>query len=97
MNKEVERNDKWNHFQKIGSKATCNGVVVRPSLQPRKHSLIDQRLQIIHYLLSFSIHIPHTCKRETTGEKKKHWLWKKDKYSVVGLKGGSVFTLVPLL
>lgn len=65
MNKQVEVNDKWNHFKQKGSKGTCNGVVVRSSLQPRKHSLIDQRFQIIDDLLSFSIHTPHTCRRET--------------------------------
>lgn len=54
-------------------------MVVRSSLQSRKHSLIYQGLQVVQSLLPFDIHTPHTCRRETNqkniDDKLKRYMW----------------------
>lgn len=54
--RDVKRSKK----QKWKKMTTCDGVVVRSSLQSGKHGLVNQRLQVVQSLFSFGIHIPHS-------------------------------------
>lgn len=48
----------------FGEWSTCDGVIVRASLQSWEHGLVDQRLQVVQGLLPLGVHTAHACSTE---------------------------------